>query len=124
VGLVVIYLIDRFLRRENPVGGRRILDVGQAESDVDPAVQRERLRMALLTTGGLLGGIWVVGFQLTIPIYVDLYLWRIARVHFAYALLSAAVFVLLLYGFYDWLMVLPWPHPLLADYIPRVLTGL
>ena len=80
--------------------------------------------MAFLTTGGLLGGIWAVGFQLTIPIYVGLYLWRIARVHFACAFLSALGFVLLLYGFYDWLMGLPWPHPLLADYIPGSFTGL
>ena len=74
-------------------------------------------------TFGLVLGVWLIGFQIALPAYVFLYLFIFGNVRWWIALFWLLVFLVLIYGFFDLIIHIPWIDPVLGDIIPDVLKG-
>lgn len=81
----------------------------QFTKGIDPAVARRR---ALIMFGWIFGffvGVWFVGFHITIPAFVFLYLKVQSGERWALSIALTAAAWLLFWGLFDWLLRLPFP---------------
>ncbi len=101
----------------------RIMDIGRTQTDAERAVVLQRTVKAIGSTFALVGAIWLIGFQIAIPVYVFLYLLIFGRVRLWAALLWLALFLALIYGFFDLVIHIPWIDPVLGDFLPDILKG-
>ncbi len=116
-GLVFLtcYLFQRFSdasRKAND--GGRILDIGFRDSELS----REEISRRILRVGGslaaLLAGVWLVGFHITIPLYLLVYCTAFGGMRGWSALIVAAGFEAFIVGVYDSLVHVVWNEPLLV----------
>ncbi len=104
-------------------GDSRIMDIGRTITLESRQVLILRTVKALGTTFGLVLAIWLIGFQIALPGYVFLYLFFFGHVRWWFALGWLVVFVVLIYGFFDLVIHIPWIDPVLGDFIPDILKG-
>ena len=119
--LVAAYVAFHFVSPRS--GGGRIMDIGRTRTDDDRRVVMLRTAKAIGTTFGLVLAIWLIGFQIAIPAYVFLYLLIFGHVRWWAALFWLVVFLVLVYGFFDLIIHIPWIDPVLEDFIPDILKG-
>ena len=121
LALIAIYVA---LHLVSPSSGRgRIMDIGRTHTDDDRRVLLLRTAKAIGTTFGLVLAIWLIGFQIALPAYVFLYLFFFGHVRWWVALSWLVVFLVLIYGFFDEVIHIPWIDPVLGDFIPDILKG-
>jgi len=65
----------------------------------------------------------LIGFQITVPIYIFLYLWIFGQTRWWQALIGAMLFVFILYAFFDTVIHVTWPDPIFGEVIPGFLKG-
>ena len=125
MGLLIAgaYLAVHLFIRKPADEGQRILDIGRSKTDASREVIVRRTIKAIGTTVGFVFGIWLLGFQITVPAYIFLYLWYFGGVRWWYAALGAVFFIGLLYGFFDGVIHVIWPNPVLEGILPEILTG-
>lgn len=99
------------------------MDIGRTHTDDDRRVLMLRTAKAIGTTFGLVLAIWLIGFQIALPAYVFLYLFFFGHVRWWVALSWLVVFLVLIYGFFDEVIHIPWIDPVLGDFIPDILKG-
>ena len=99
------------------------MDIGRTLTDDDRGILLRRTAKALGTTVGLVAAIWLIGFQIALPLYVTLYLLAFGRVHWTFAVAWGVAFVLLIYLFFDKVICIPWIDPVLGDLLPDILVG-
>lgn len=121
LALVVLYALKHLLTASS--GSGRIMDIGRTLTDDDRGVLLRRTAKALGTTVGLVAAIWLIGFQIALPLYVTLYLLAFGRVHWTFAVAWGVAFVLLIYLFFDKVICIPWIDPVLGDFLPDILVG-
>ena len=121
LSLVVLYALKHLLTASSGAG--RIMDIGRTLTDDDRGVLLRRTAKALGTTVGLVAAIWLIGFQIALPLYVTLYLLAFGRVHWTFAVAWGVAFVLLIYLFFDKVICIPWIDPVLGDLLPDILVG-
>jgi len=102
------------IRGERSRSKSRIMDIGffeaNAESPRDVAV---RLISFNCWVVGMMVGIWLLGFHVTIPLGVAFYLRRYAGTGWSGTLMAAAIYEALLIGLYDTIVGLQWNEPLI-----------
>ena len=123
VGLVLIGIYATFHFAFPSSGGGRIMDIGRTLTGDARHVLMLRTTKAIGTTVGLVLAIWLIGFQIALPGYVFLYLLIFGRVRWWIALAWLLVFLVLIYGFFDLIIHIPWIDPVLGDFIPDILKG-
>ena len=125
MGLIVAgtYLAVHLLKGKPAEPGQRILDIGRTKTEASREVLVRRTIKAVGSTVGFVVGIWLVGFQIAVPAYIFLYLLYFGHVRWWYATVGALVFVGLLYGFFDRVIHVIWPNPVLEAILPAILTG-
>lgn len=121
LALVALYAVKHLLTASS--GGGRIMDIGRTLTDDDRGVLLRRTAKALGTTVGLVAAIWLIGFQIALPLYVTLYLLAFGRVHWSFAAAWGVAFVALIYLFFDKVICIPWIDPVLGDLLPDILVG-
>ena len=121
LALVVLYALKHLLTASSGAG--RIMDIGRTLTDDDRGILLRRTAKALGTTAGLVAAIWLIGFQIALPLYVTLYLLAFGRVHWTFAVAWGVAFVLLIYLFFDKVICIPWIDPVLGDLLPDILVG-
>ena len=121
LALVGVYLLKHLVTAAS--GGGRIMDIGRTVTGDDRRVLLLRTAKALGTTIGLVAAIWLVGFQISLPLYVGLYLLVFGRVHWVVAAAWGVLFVALIYLFFDKVICIPWIDPVLGDLLPDILVG-
>ncbi len=121
LALVGVYLLKHLVTAAS--GGGRIMDIGRTITGDDRRVLLLRTAKALGTTIGLVAAIWLVGFQISLPLYVGLYLLVFGRVHWVVAAAWGVLFVALIYLFFDKVICIPWIDPVLGDLLPDILVG-
>ena len=121
LALVGVYLLKHLATAAS--GGGRIMDIGRTVTGDDRRVLLLRTAKALGTTIGLVAAIWLVGFQISLPLYVGLYLLVFGRVHWVVAAAWGVLFVALIYLFFDKVICIPWIDPVLGDLLPDILVG-
>ena len=121
LALVAIYA---FLHLLFPSSGRRqIMDIGRTVTGDTRAVVLWRTAKALGTTAALVAAIWLIGFQIALPAYVFLYLLIFGHVRWWVALGWMIAFLVLIYGFFDLIIYIPWIDPVIGDLLPDILKG-
>ena len=121
LALVAIYAVLHLLFPSSGKG--RIMDIGRTVTGDTREVVLRRTAKALGTTGALVAAIWLVGFQIALPTYVFLYLLIFGRVRWWVALFWMVAFLVLIYGFFDLVIYIPWIDPVLGDLLPDILKG-
>ncbi len=121
LALSAIYVVVHLVSPSS--GGGRIMDIGRTRTDDDRRVLMLRTVKAIGTTFGLVLAIWLIGFQIALPGYVFLYLFFFGHVRWWFALGWLLVFVVLIYGFFDLIIHIPWIDPVLGDLLPDILKG-
>ncbi len=121
LGLIAIYVALHLAFPSS--GGGRIMDIGRTLTEDTRRVLLLRTFKAIGSTFGLVFAIWLIGFQIALPAYVFLYLFFFGHVRWWVALFWLAVFLVLIYGFFDEVIHIPWIDPVLGDFIPDILKG-
>ena len=121
LALAGVYLLKHLLTSTSGPG--RIMDIGRTITGDDRRVLLLRTAKAIGTTVGLVAAIWLVGFQISLPLYVALYLLVFGRVHWSVAVAWGVLFVALIYLFFDKVICIPWIDPVLGDSLPDILVG-
>ncbi len=111
------YVADRlWLGVRNIRGQGQILDVGFfGQSDVARRTLTFRILKFWGSVGGLILGIWIVGFHIAVPVFVGVYLIVFARVKPWWALIAAVPYFLALVFIYDRFLYVAWNEPLLTQ---------
>ncbi|OGQ79701.1 MAG: hypothetical protein A3F90_16115 [Deltaproteobacteria bacterium RIFCSPLOWO2_12_FULL_60_19] len=81
----------------------------QFTKGIDPAVARRRALTMFGWIVGFFAGIWLLGFHITIPAFVFLYLKVQSGEKWAISIVLTAGAWLLFWGLFDWLLRLPFP---------------
>lgn len=123
-GLIVVSLYALVhLIQEPSTGERKIMDIGRTETDASRSAVLRRTTKAVGSTIGFVLFIWLVGFQITIPLYIFFYLWIFGKTRWWQALIGAVLFVAILYVFFGSVVHVTWPDPVLGAIIPDILEG-
>jgi hypothetical protein len=121
--VVVAYALVHMLK-EPSTNQRKIMDIGRSKPDAeDSGVVLRRTIKAIGSTAGFVLSIWLVGFQITVPLYVFLYLLLFGKSRWWQALIGSSLFVFILYVFFDSIIHVTWPEPIFGAIIPDILKG-
>lgn len=97
--------------RESPSSATSV-DV-KSNLGIDNAIVRRRTITIFFWIVGFLIGIWLLGFSLSIPLFVFLYLRVYSKEGWALSLILASAAWLLFFGLFDRLLHLPFPEGIL-----------
>jgi hypothetical protein len=112
--LFVLYLIQRIRPSTNKqFEGDRILDIGFRDSELDPKEVSKRIFRVVGSIAALVAGVWLVGFHITIPLFLFLYCAVFGGMKWPNALIVAAGFETFIVGVYDRLVHVVWNEPVL-----------
>ncbi len=81
----------------------------QFTQNIDPALARARRINIFSWIFGFLAGIWLLGFSITVPLLVFLYLKVQSREGWTLSIALTAAAWLVFWGLFDWLLRLPFP---------------
>ncbi|MGH7826709.1 MAG: tripartite tricarboxylate transporter TctB family protein [Candidatus Binatia bacterium] len=119
--LALWQLVSDFKGAKSGTGAGREAYTGIMDVPVDTNVPRDgmapRTINAMAWIAGFVFGIWLLGFLLTIPIFVFLYLKTEAQAANSTALVLSGCTVLFIWGVFDSLMNLAWPEAALFSLI-------
>ena len=101
------------LFRVSEGGARRIMDL-EAERSVPGHVVARRAADVFGWILGLLASIWVIGFLLSVPLFMWLYLALRGRAGWRLCLGYTAMALAVLLGVFHYTLHIPWPHGLVA----------
>ncbi len=121
LALILIYAVMHLIFPSASAG--RIMDIGRTRTDARRGVVMQRTVKAIGSTFALVAAIWLIGFQVALPSYVFLYLFIFGRVRWWAALAWLLIFLVLIYGFFDLVIHIPWIDPVLGDFLPDILKG-
>ena len=123
-GIIVVtaYALVHFFI-ESTRGERKIMDIGRTAIDDDSSAILRRTIKAVGSTAGFVLSIWLLGFQITIPLYIFLYLFLFGQTRWWQALIGSVLFVVILYMFFDNVVHVTWPEPIFGEVIPDILKG-
>ncbi len=121
LALVAIYTALHLLFPSS--GNGRIMDIGRTVTGDTREVMLRRTAKALGTTVALVAAIWFIGFQIALPAYVFLYLLIFGHVRWWIAVGWMIAFLVLIYGFFDLIIYIPWIDPVVGDLLPDILKG-
>ncbi len=88
-----------------------IMDTGFLDTEDSAVVVAWRWVLLLLTTAGLLFGVWVLGFHVAIPLYTILYLIILGKVRWYWTVPAAAFFLAIIIFIYGQLLLAEWNIP-------------
>ena len=112
--LFVLYLIQRVRPSTNGKSeGARILDIGFRDSELEHKEISKRIVRVVGSMAALVAGVWLVGFHITIPLFLFLYCSAFGGMRWWNALIVAAGFETFIVGVYDRLVHVVWNEPVL-----------
>ncbi len=95
-------------RKKNPSGATPV-DI-QFAKGIDPVLARWRAINIFLWIFGFITGVWLVGFSISIPVVIFLYLKMQAREGWALSVVLTGAGWLLYWGLFDRILHLPFPE--------------
>ena len=101
--------------KQNPAV--QILDTGFDEEGLSGRVVLIRTLRLATWFGGMLAAIWLVGYHVTVPVFVFFYLLVFGETKWWTAATAGAVFFLLIYGLFDLVLHTEWPQPALLRWL-------
>jgi hypothetical protein len=117
--MLVIYVVSRFRTKPSAKAATQIMDLGFDEH-ADAALTRSRTLRFILTTAALFIGVWLIGFHITIPTYVFVYLITYGQVRWWWALVAALSFEAFMVVAYDVVTRQAWPDTFIViPFLPK-----
>lgn len=113
--LLVAYIVQRVRAAKSDRPGAQILDIGFTDSELSASVMRNRAFRFFGWMALLIGGVWLVGFHITVPAYLVAYLILYGRVRWWVAVLTAVAFEAVLLGLYDEVLHSAWNEPVIQQ---------
>ena len=95
----------------------QILDTGFDEEGLSGRLVAIRTLRLAAWFGGMLAAIWLVGYHVTVPVFVFFYLLVFGETKWWLAATAGAVFFLLTYVFFDLVLHTEWPEPALLRWL-------
>ena len=95
----------------------QILDTGFDEEGLSGRVVAIRTLRLAAWFGGMLAAIWLVGYHVTVPVFVFFYLLVFGETRWWLAATAGAVFFLLTYVLFDRVLHTEWPEPALLRWL-------
>jgi hypothetical protein len=95
----------------------QILDTGFDEEGLSGRVVVIRTLRLAIWFGGMLAAIWLVGYHVTVPVFVFFYLLVFGETKWWQAATAGAVFFLLTYVLFDLVLHTEWPEPALLRWL-------
>lgn len=102
--------------RDTAVTPGQIMDTGFRISD-DPTTEGRRFLNVFVAIGVLYAGIYLLGFHITVPLWVFAYMRWFGKVPVLWAALVAVLFVVLIFGLYDQVLDAFWHEPVLWKWL-------
>jgi TctA family transporter len=123
-GLIVVALYGLVHLIQDPsTEERSIMDIGRSKTDDDHSAVLRRTIKAIGSTAGFVLSVWLIGFQITVPLYIFFYLLIFGQTRWWQALIGSMLFIAILYLFFDNVIHVTWPNPVLGSVIPDLLKG-
>lgn len=91
----------------------------QFTKGIDPALARRRAINIFSWIVGFFVGIWLFGFDISIPVFVFLYLKVQSGERWGLSLLLTAAAWFMFWGLFDWLLRLPFPDGVIFSLLER-----
>lgn len=117
--LVALFIAQKLLRRvqdmETPA--LQILDTGFDEEGLSGRLVAIRTLRVALWFGGMLGAIWLVGYHVTIPVFVGFYLFAFGETKWWAATTAGIAYFFLIYVLFDVVLHTEWPEPALLHWL-------
>jgi TctA family transporter len=120
--LVVLYVVSHLIKPSSSAQ-QQIMDIGRSKTDASGRAVALRTVKAVGSSVGFVLAIWLLGFQISVPAYIFLYLYFFGHARVWQAAIGALVFVGLIYGFFDNIIHVSWPIPKLGFILPDILQG-
>lgn len=111
LALSVVHMIWELKGKNKPSSQPSAAPVDfQFTRGADPALARRRAINIFSWIFGLFAGIWLLGFRITIPAFVFLYLKVQSGERWGLSLLLTGAAWFMFWGLFDWLLHLPFPE--------------
>ena len=94
----------------------QIMDTGFLETEDSAAVVARRWVLLIISTAGLLLGVWTLGFHVGIPLYTILYLIILGNVRWYWTVPAGAFFLAVVIFIYGQLLLSEWNVPHWVDW--------
>src|SRR6266542_5459190 len=95
----------------------QILDTGFDEEGLSGRLVVIRTLRLTVWFGGMLGTIWLIGYHVTVPVFVFFYLLVFGETKWWLAATAGGVFFLLIYVLFDLVLHTEWPEPALLRWL-------
>ncbi len=113
--LVALFIAQKLWRMLLGMQNRsmQILDTGFDEEGLSGRLVALRTLRVALWFGAMLGAIWLVGYHVTIPLFVGFYLFAFGETKWWASASAGAAYFLLIYVLFDVILHTEWPEPAL-----------
>jgi hypothetical protein len=117
--LVVAFIAQKIWDARHPKQNTdvQILDTGFDEEGLSGRLVAIRTLRLATWFGGMLAAIWLVGYHVTVPVFVFFYLLAFGETRWWLAATAGAVFFLLIYVLFDLVLHTEWPAPALLRWL-------
>jgi hypothetical protein len=95
----------------------QILDTGFDEEGLTARLVAIRTLRVTIWFGGMLGAIWLIGYHVTIPVFVGFYLLLFGETKWWAATTAGAAYFFLIYVLFDLVLHTEWPEPALLRWL-------
>jgi hypothetical protein len=115
----IVYVVRaalRFGQHADVAKTVEIMDVGFTVSD-DPKADRQRFFRIIIAIGLLYLSIWLIGFHVSLPLWVGGYLYFYGNVSARWSIGMGLFFLCFILGVYDYVLEVPWGEPLVVQWI-------
>jgi len=120
--IAVLQIVDVLKRGgENPSSESTPVD-SRFTQGIDAVLVRQRTINIFLWIFGLIASIWLLGFAVTVPLLVFLYLKVQSREGWLLSVVLAGVAWIMLWGLFDRLLHLPFPESMIFLYLEKLFS--
>ena len=113
----VLFVRQRWRRGTDAAAASPGLGDTPLDADVPPAVARRRMVNVFAWIFALFALVWLVGFEIAVPLFTFVYLRFQARESLLVSGLAAVVMVALIVGVFNWILHVLWPKGMLQVWL-------
>jgi len=117
--LVAVFIAQKLWRtaQRMQTPNLQILDTGFDEEGLTARLVAIRTLRVTIWFGGMLGAIWLIGYHVTIPVFVGFYLLLFGETKWWAATTAGAAYFFLIYVLFDLVLHTEWPEPALLRWL-------
>lgn len=117
--LVAVFIAQKIWDATHPKQNAnvQILDTGFDEEGLSGRLVLIRTLRLGVWFAGMFAAIWLIGYHVTVPVFVFFYLWVFGETKWWLAATAGAVYFFLIYVMFDLILHTEWPEPALLRWL-------